>query len=172
MNIINKPKVSRVIALVYEILVIFIVALAGIFLYAAFFTPMGIVGIVASATSTFVGLIMLLILLSLFRTRYILTDEELIIKTTRLIGGGKTIPMKTITSVEKTMIPFGIRLFGASFHGGTYHIPSLGRAFLCITNFSDGLLIKTIHGNYLITPSNPSHFKEAIEDKVNLSKSP
>lgn len=87
MNIINKPKVSRVIALVYEILVIFIVAMAGIFLYAAFFTPMGIAGIVASATSTFVGLIMLLILLSLFRTRYILTDEELIIKTTVLIGG-------------------------------------------------------------------------------------
>jgi hypothetical protein len=64
------------------------------------------------------------------------------------------------------MIPFGVRLFDASFHGGYYHIPSLGRAFLTITNFQDGILIRTNHGNYVITPSNLLDFKKAMETKI------
>jgi len=166
LDLTNKPKVSRTIALTYEILLIFIIAVAVFFLYAAFFTSMGIAaGIAASIVSIFVGAIILLVLASLYRTRYILTDQELTIKTSKLIGGGKTIPLQALNSVEKILIPFGIRLFGASFHGGYYYIPSLGRAFLCITNFEDGLLIKTGHGNYVITPSNPLDFKEAIENR-------
>ena len=165
MDTINKPDVSRAIALMYEVLVIFIAAVTVFFVYAAFFTPMGMVGIVASIVSAFVGVVMLLILVSLYRTRYILTNKELIIKTTKLIGGGKTIPLKTVKSVDKTLIPFGIKLFGASFHGGYYHVPSMGRAFLSITNFKDGLLIKTSHGNYVITPNNPPDFKKAIESR-------
>jgi len=71
-----------------------------------------------------------------------------------------------VRSVEKSVIPLGIRLFGASFHGGYYHIPGLGRAFLTITNFKDGLLIKTDCGNYIITPSNPLDFKEDIQSAM------
>jgi len=171
MTAINKPEVSRTIATTYGILVIFIAALTAFFLCASFFTPMGTVGIAASIVSAFIGVIMLLILASLYSTRYILTDEKLIIKTTKLIGGNKTIPLKTVKSIEKTMIPFGLRLFGASFHGGYYHIPSMGRAFLAITNFRDGLLLKTKHGNYVITPSNPLDFKEAVERKMDTPRS-
>jgi len=36
-------------------------------------------------------------------------------------------------AVEETLIPVGIKLFEASFHGGHYKIPGLGRAFLAIT---------------------------------------
>jgi len=126
---------------------------------------MGSIGIAAAIVSAFVGIIILLILTSLYRTRYILTNEELIIKTTKLIGGGKTIPLRTVKSIEKTLIPFGIKLFGASFHGGHYYVPGIGRAFLTITNFTDGLLIKTTHENYLITPSKPLDFKEAVENR-------
>lgn len=165
MSVINKPDVSRAIALVYEALFTFIVALAVLFLYLAFSTPMGTVGIAASIVSAFVGLILLLVLASLYRTRYILTSQTLIIKTTKLIGGNRTILLKTVKSVKKTMIPFGIKLFGASLHGGYYHIPGLGRAFLAITNFRDGLLIKADNGNYIITPSNPLDFKEALESR-------
>lgn len=165
MNIINKPDVSRAIALMYEVLVVFIAAVTVFFFYAAFFTPMGIIGIVASIVSAVVGVIMLLILASLYRTRYILTNEELIITTTKLIGGGKTIPLETVKHIEKILIPFGVKLFGASFHGGYYHVPGMGRAFLTITNFKDGLLIKTSHGNYVITPNNPLDFKQAIENR-------
>jgi len=171
MTDINKPEVSRTIATTYEILVTFIAAVTAFFLYASFFTPMGTVGIAASIVSAFVGVVILLILASLYRTRYILTDEKLIIKTTKLIGGNKTIPLKTVKSIEKTMIPFGLRLFGASFHGGYYHIPSMGRAFLAITNFRDGLLLKTEHGNYVITPSKPLDFKEAVERKMDTPRS-
>lgn len=165
MSIVNKPSVSKAIALMYEALVIFIAAVTVFFFYAAFFTPMGIVGIVASIVSAFVGVVMLLILASLYRTRYILTNKELIIKTTKLIGGGKTVPLETVKSVEKILIPFGVKLFGASFHGGYYYVPGMGRAFLSITNFKDGLLIKTGHGNYVITPNNPLDFKEVIESR-------
>lgn len=163
MNLVNKPEVSRAIALCYEVLAIFIAAVAGFFVYAAFFTPMGTVGIVAAIVSAFVEVIMLLILASLHRTRYVLTTKDLVIETTKLIGGGKTIPLETVESVERTMIPFGIKLFGASFHGGHYHIPGLGRAFLSITNFKDGILIRTSHGSFVITPSDPLGFKKAIE---------
>ncbi|MGD8565240.1 MAG: PH domain-containing protein [Candidatus Bathyarchaeota archaeon] len=87
----------------------------------------------------------------------------MIIKTTKLIGGSKIIPLTDVKSVKKTLIPFGLRLFGASFHGGYYHIPNLGRAFLTITNFKDGLLIETSKNRYIITPSNPEKFKNLIE---------
>ncbi len=149
----------------YKVLVVFTAIVTVFFSYAAFFTPMGISGIVASIVSSIVGLIMLLILLSLYRTKYILTEGELIVKTTKLIGGNKTIPLKTVKYVEKTIIPFGVKLFGASFHGGYYYVPSLGRAFLAITNFRDGLLIKTSEGSYVITPRNPLDFKEAVENR-------
>ena len=165
MSVINKPEVSRAIALSYKALAFFIAAVTVFFFFAAFFTPMGTIGIAAAVVSAFVGTIILLILASIYRTRYILTNEELIIKTTKLIGGDKTISLKTVKSIEKTLIPFGIKLFGASFHGGYYYVPGIGRAFLTITNFKDGLLVKTNHGNYVITPSNPLDFKETIESK-------
>jgi hypothetical protein len=172
MSIINEPEVSRMTALSYGILFAFVAAVAVFFFAAAFLTSMGTVGLVASAVSTFVAIVMLLILNSLYRTRYILTDEELIIKTTILIGGNKTIPLQTVSAVEKILIPFGIRLFGASFHGGYYHIPGFGKAFLTITNFKDGLLIKTDKSNFVITPSNPLGFQETIQTrKANLQPS-
>jgi hypothetical protein len=163
MRIINKPEVSGAITLLYKGLLLFIVTLTVLFSYAAFFTPMGNVGIGAAIISAFAGMIILLVLVSINRTTYILTKEELIIKATRLIGGGKTIPLKTVKSIEKTTITFGIKLFGASFHGGYYYVPGMGRAFLTITNFKDGLLIKTSHENYLITPCDPLKFKESME---------
>ncbi len=111
----------------------------------------------------FVEAIILSIVGSLHGTRYVLTDEELLIETGRIIGGNKRIPLDTVESVERTLIPFGIRLFGASFHGGYYQVPGLGRAFAAITNFNDGLLVKTRQGNYILTPRDPTAFKEAMK---------
>ena len=150
----------------YGGLATFLVALIVFFAYASFYTSLGSMGFVASIFIAVVEVIIILILRSLFKTRYVLGEDELLIKTTRLIGGEKRISLDKVESVERTLIPFGIRIFGASFHGGHYKIPGLGRAFLAITNFEDGLLIKTKHSNYIITPSNPSDFKEAIELKT------
>jgi hypothetical protein len=163
MIIVNKPDVSRATAYSYGALLVFIVALVVFFSFSSVLTPLGIGGIIASIVSAFVGVVIGLILMSLYRTRYLLTDKDLIIKTTKLIGGSKIIPLTDVKSVKKTLIPFGLRLFGASFHGGYYHIPNLGRAFLTITNFKDGLLIETSKNRYIITPSNPEKFKNLIE---------
>ena len=144
----------------------FITSLIVFFAYASFFTPMGSLGTVALVGTLIVEGIMLLILRSLHKTRYILTENELQIETTKLIGGEKRIPLEEVQSVEKTLIPLGIKLFGASFHGGYYKIPGLGKAYITITNFKDGLLIKTRNWNYIITPKDPLNFKDAIETKL------
>lgn len=167
LSIINEPVVSKGVVWSYGGLAIFTATLIVFFAYTGFFTPLGYGGFVASIVSAFVEIIMLLILRSLYRTRYILTEEELVIRTTRLIGGEKRILLDNVESVEETLIPLGIRLFGASFHGGYYQIPGLGRAFVAMTNFNDGLLIKTKQGNFIITPRERAGFKRTIEAKIN-----
>jgi hypothetical protein len=164
LKVINKPVVSKTIALAYGVLCTFIATLIIFFLYAGFFTPMGISGFVAAIGVSVIEIIILLILRSLYTTKYVLTDHQLEIQTTKLIGGNKIISLNSIESIEKTLIPFAIRLFGASFHGGYYRIPSVGRAFLAITNYNDGLLIKSKKGNYIITPKDPLKFKKIIEN--------
>ena len=166
MNVVNQPVVSRNVTLAYGVLATFIAALVIFFVYAAFFTPMGTGGFVAALGVSIIEVIMLLILRSFYTTRYVLTDSELTIQTTKLIGGSKKVPLDTIESVERTLIPFGFRLFGASFHGGYFRIPNLGRAFLAITNYNDGLLIKSRKGNFIITPNDPLVFKEMLEQRT------
>jgi len=78
-------------------------------------------------------------------------------------GGTKKISLDTIQSAEKTLIPFGIRLFGASDYGGYCYFPSFDKAFAIITNFRDGVLIEAKQGIYLITPMNPEEFIKSIK---------
>jgi hypothetical protein len=169
MSIVNKPKVSRFIAGTYVGFVIFIAAVIAFFTYAGFFTPMGVLGLIAAAGSSIVEVIMLLILASIYRTEYILKDGELVIRVTQFIGGSKHIHLRDVADVEETLIPFGLRLFGASFHGGYYQVPKLGRAFMAITNFDDGILIKTKRANYIITPEKPEDFMSAVKNAAKFS---
>jgi len=169
MGVVNKPEVSSIIVGFYVGMTVFVSVVFGIVFYFIFteqppnsLLAMAIIMPVIALTEG----VMLWAVASIYRTRYILTDTELVIKTSSLIGGSKTITLKTITSTERTLIPFGIRLFGASFHGGHYHIPSLGRTFMAITNYSDGVLIKAKNGNYVITPTNPENFIENINLKT------
>lgn len=89
------------------------------------------------------------------------------IRTSRLIAltKEKRVPLAKVKSVERTLIPFGLRLFGASFYGGHYYIPGLGKAFITMTNFNDGVLLRTKDGNYIITPRNPEEFMKAIKGR-------
>ena len=167
MNIVNKPRIPRAIASIYAVILVLTLALTALFIGLTIFTPTNaIAGVIASVVLVFVSLVIILIIVSIYRTSYVVKDDELTINATRLIGGPKTIPLNNITSIEKTVIPFGFRLFGASFYGGYCYIPSVGRAFIVITNFEDGLWIKTEHGNYIITPGNPMDFKETIESRI------
>ncbi len=105
MNSVNKPEVSKSTALMYGVIVVFLAAMGVSFAFAAFLTPMGTAGIAASLLVVGIEAVMVLLLRSIYRTRYILTDKELVINTSKLIGGSKTIPLKTIDSVEATPIP-------------------------------------------------------------------
>jgi membrane protein YdbS with pleckstrin-like domain len=167
MDTVNKPEISRSLAWLYAAIATLIPALGVIVAYFPSLRTPSTTGmtviVVLVVVIGFVEIIMLWILASIYRTRYILTEDELILKAPRLIGGRKRIPLETINSVERTLIPFGFRLFGASFYGGYYYLPSVGKAFMVITNFKDGVLVKAKHGNYVITPSNPERFIETIE---------
>jgi len=167
MSIVNKPEISKLLVWLYVGIAIFIPVLGVIVIYfPSLQTPATreIAAVVLIVAFGFVESVMLWIVASIYRTKYILTGSELVLKAPRLIGGNKRIPLKTIESIERTLIPFGFRLFGASFYGGYYYFPSVGKAFMVITNFRDGVLIKAKHGNYVITPRNPEGFIETIEN--------
>jgi Bacterial PH domain len=161
MGVVNKPEGSRTIVGFYAGMAVFLAVLFSVIFYFIYAdAPEGsFVGLITLAViAPIVEGLMLWVLASLYRTRYVLTDSELVLEASSLIGGSKRISLDTIESVQRTLIPFGFRLFGASFHGGHYYFPSVGRAFMIITNFRDGVLIKAKNGNYVITPSNPDDF--------------
>lgn len=126
------------------------------------------VGLVTSLVLGVVDALILYLIVSIYRTRYILAGDGLLIKAPILVGGSKKIRFEEIREIWRTLVPFGLRLFGASFYGGYYHVPSLGRTFMLITNYSDGVLIRTDRLNYLITPSNPDMFIRKIEVRAHI----
>ncbi len=162
MTVINTPRVSKGIAWSYGGLTIFIAALTGGFAAASVLTPMGAGGAAAAVGTAVVGGIVFRLWRSLYTTRYVVTDDELLIETTRLIGGRQSIRLTAIEALEPIHIPCGIKVFGASCHGGYYWIPGLGTAFLAITNHDDGLLISTPTGRYIITPQDPHQFQATL----------
>jgi hypothetical protein len=115
-------------------------------------------------------MIIISIAVSIYATRYTLTQSELILRASIFVGGTKRVSVDTIESAVRTLIPFGIRLFGASGYGGYYYFPNIGRTFMVITNFRDGVLIRTKQGTYLITPRNPDEFIESIKKTGKLEK--
>jgi len=164
---VNKPRVSRSILRFYQGLTLFIATLSLVFIYIAFYTPAGMVMLGAS----FILLVLIMplfimLIRSINSTRYILLDKELLIDTSSIIGGSKRIPLEEIESVERTLIPFGLKVWGASFHGGRYRIPGLGRAFLAISNMSDGVLIRTQSMNYIISPREPDDFIDSLKSRI------
>ena len=169
MSVVNKPEVSGSLRWFYNATAVLLAALGAFFAYLSLQTrivglAVGLVIVVA------VEIIIISIAVSMYRTEYTLAQHELIIKASVFVGGTKRIPLETIESIERTLIPFGIRLFGATGYGGYYYFPNIGRTFMVITNFRDGVLIKAKQGNYLITPMNPDEFIESVKKTVNLEK--
>ena len=161
MSVVNRPEISRPLTRFYQAVIIVIAALGLLFVYLYLQSPQ-IAEIIGLIVIVAVEIIIVSLVASIYRTTYTLTQKELVIKASILIGGTKRITMETIESAQKTLIPFGIRLFGASGYGGYWYFPNVGRAFVAITNFKDGVLIKTQHGIYLITPRNPESFIESL----------
>ncbi len=158
---VNRPSVSRWISLFYILTAVFLGVLG---IWIALAIPK--IGLLVSIVIAAIDALILYLIVSIYRTRYILTEDEILIKAPILVGGSKKIRFKEVREVQRTFVPFGLRLFGASFYGGYYHIPSLGRTFMLITNYSDGVLIRTDKLNYIITPSNPDKFIERFKAKM------
>jgi hypothetical protein len=169
MGVINKPEVSGPLAWFYSATAALIAAL-GVFITYLYLDTQKIGLIIGLLVIVAVEIIIISIAVSMHRTEYALTQHELTMKASVFIGGTKRVSLETFESAERTLIPFGIRLFGATGYGGYYYFPNVGRTFMVITNFGDGVLIKTKHGNYLITPKNPDEFIESIKKMAKSEK--
>jgi hypothetical protein len=154
MSLINKPEVSGPLAWLYNATAVLIAAL-GVFITYLYLETQKIELTIGLLVIVAVEIIIISIAVSMHRTEYALTQHELTMKASVFIGGTKRVSLETIESAERTLIPFGIRLFGATGYGGYYYFPNVGRTFMVITNFRDGVLIKTKQSNYLITPRDP-----------------
>lgn len=117
----------------------------------------------------FVGLficILVLFVFILFRAytmQYIVTADKVVI---RGLFRTRDIPLSTLESVRKVPIPFGFRLLGSSFLGGWYYLPGIGRAWVAMTNFEDGVLLTTKKGkHFVVTPEKPQDFIGKVEKR-------
>ena len=154
-----KAKVAKSIAAIYW------AAFAGeffIMIYIPFITPMPL-----EAKLVFYGVFSLVIAMFLFII-YRLYHMKFVINQGVLHINGvfkkNKINISEISKAEKSAIPFGMRLFGGSFIGGYYYLPGIGRAWVAMSNFTDGVLIKTRDDkNFLITPENPEEFVNLIK---------
>jgi hypothetical protein len=169
MSIINKPEVSGLLAWFYSATAVLIAAL-GVFITYLYLETQKIGLITGLLVIVVVEIIIISIAVSMHRTEYTLTQHELTMKASVFIGGTKRVSLEAFESAERTLIPFGIRLFGATGYGGYYYFPNVGRTFVVITNFRDGVLIKTKQGNYLITSKNPDEFIESIKKMAKSEK--
>jgi len=113
--------------------------------------------------------VFVIILFWFIRILYQVYHMNYVINNGRLIINGafnkNTIHIQTIEEIKKSAIPFGVRLFGGSFIGGRYYLPGIGKAWIAMTNFKDGVLIRTRdQENYIITPQNPEDFVKNINN--------
>ncbi len=104
------------------------------------------------------------ILYKIYKMNYELINDRLIIYGA---FNKNTIHIHTIEKIKLSAIPLGIRIFGGSYVGGRYYLPGIGRAWVAMTNFKDGVLIKTRdQENYIITPQNPQEFINDIKKLI------
>jgi len=161
-DVVFKTRVSRWISGLYWAILIFI---AILFIGIMFYTPMTFFEIGIFIIIFFI--IFIIIIFTLFRAyrlSFIISKDTLIING--LLKKHK-IMFSDIKNVKKVPIPFGFRLFGASFLGGRYYLPGIGNATIAMSNFNDGVLVTTKNGyNFVITPLNPLKFIEYLKKQI------
>jgi hypothetical protein len=160
-NIINKPRISKLIGGGYIIITFFI---AILFLFIGSLadirsSPLDL-QIFLYAVMIFVLFLLSFTTLSLYNTKYVISNGVL---SSWSPFAKIRLRIKDIKKVERTLIPFHIRV-GASLYCGMFYIPGIGWTKAIITNLRDGLLITDKNNkHYLITPSNPEEFKKILK---------
>jgi hypothetical protein len=166
-DMVFKSTVSHWIAGLYWFLLI---GIACLFIAISLFQPATrSQPIILLIVYVIVAAILLATLFRGYRLLFILSKDRLIIRGLLM---KHEVLYYQIKEVRKIPIPFGFRLYGASFFGGKYYFPGVGTATVAMSNFNDGVLISTTSGrHYVITPQNPESFIERItkHDVVSMS---
>jgi hypothetical protein len=161
-DIVFKSTVSRWIAGLYWSIIIF---LGVLFIGILILNPITFFQIAIFVIVFFmVFLIIIATIVRAYRLIFIISNDRLI-----LAGLLKKheVMYSDIKEVKKIPIPFGFRLYGASFLGGRYYFPGVGNATVAMSNFTDGVLISTKKGyHYVITPQNPGAFIEGVKKHI------
>jgi hypothetical protein len=113
---------------------------------------------------TCITLVLLYLLTRASRTSYTINSHDI-----KVYGamGTKNISYNEIESIKKSPIPSGLRLFGFSFLGGWYYLPGIGRTWVSMTNFKDGVLISTKDDKkFMITPKDPMRFIKVVNKRI------
>jgi len=165
-EIVFKSMVSSWIAGLYWAILIFLIVM---FIGVPLFTPMTFFGkSIFVITFFIVFLIILYILFRAYRLSFIISKDRLLING---LFKNHDIMFSDINEVKKIPIPFGFRLFGASFLGGRFYLPGIGNATVAMSNFDDGVLVSTKKGyNFVITPKNPMEFIDNMKNHVKNEK--
>lgn len=121
-----------------------------------------------AAVFSMILLLFVFILYKAYTMQFTVTRKEIAISG---IFKEHRIRILDILSVRKVPIPFGFRLGGASFLGGYYYLPGIGKAWVCMSNFSDGVLISAKTGrrekiHYVITPDDPQKFIRVVKRNI------
>jgi len=163
-----ETEMSRSVSWFYFTTMILLGVLGGVIII---FTPLNTIEkILLMVLFTCIDLVLYYTLVRANRTLYTLNPHEI-----KIYGamGIKAISYEQIESIKESAIPCGLRLFGSSFLGGWYYLPGIGRTWVSMTNFKDGVLISTQDNKkYLITPKEPRRFIEIIENKISGMSSP
>ena len=160
-KVINKPRISKWVGGGYIAITIFI-AILFLFIGSLSDIRSGPVNlkIIVYSVMTFALLLLGSITFSLYRTKYVIQNGVL---SSWSPFAKINLKIKDIKNIERTRIPFHIRV-GASLYCGMFYIPEFGWTKTIITNLSDGLLITDKNNkHYLITPSNPEKFKKLLK---------
>jgi len=106
----------------------------------------------------------LFIMAKAYRMRFTVEEDQIIVSG---IFKKNRIKIDDIKSIDKVPIPVGIKLFGASCLGGWYYLPGIGKAWVAMGNFQDGVLIKTKQDrHYVITPQEPLRFIQTVKARM------
>lgn len=100
----------------------------------------------------------------IYTMKYVIEQDEL-----KIYGAFNVNKVKIyeIEEIKRTPIPYAFRLYGGTFIGGRYYIPGVGKAWVAMTNFTDGVMISTQKGeHYVITPINPDDFIDTIKRRL------
>lgn len=95
-----------------------------------------------------------------YRMHFDVTQDTVIIHG---VFSTHEIKKSDIKTIQRSPVPFGFRLFGASLLGGLYYIPGVGTTWIAMGNFKDGVLLKTNNKNFFITPKHPDEFIQHVQ---------